>query len=108
MLKTALIITLLALAANQAGAESVIHMKINDVPVSVAWEENNSVKALTEILPITVKMHMYGGFEQVGSLGRSLPRNDKRITTNAGDIVLYSKNQIVYSTSLIPLQKFQR
>ena len=85
----------MAVLANQASAESDIHMKINDVPVSVEWENNESVKALRENLPITVKMSMYGGFEQVGSLGRSLPRNDKRITTSAGDIVLYSGNQIV-------------
>lgn len=40
-------------------------------------------------------MSMYGGFEQVGSLGMTLPRNDTRITTAAGDIVLYSGNQMV-------------
>ena len=40
-------------------------------------------------------MSMYGGFEQVGSLGTSLPRNDSQTTTQAGDIVLYSGNQIV-------------
>ena len=40
-------------------------------------------------------MSMYGGFEQVGSLGSTLPRDDKKITTEAGDIVLYSGNQIV-------------
>ena len=82
-------------SAHEGGKFSAIHMKINDVPVSVEWEDNESVKALAERLPLTVKMHMYGGFEQVGSLGRSLPRNDKRITTHAGDIVLYSGNQIV-------------
>ena len=38
---------------------------------------------------------MYGGFEQVGSIGQSLPRDDVQTTTNAGDIVLYSGNQIV-------------
>ncbi len=38
---------------------------------------------------------MYGGFEQVGSLGASLPRSDTRITTQAGDIVLYAGDQIV-------------
>ena len=38
---------------------------------------------------------MYGGFEQVGSIGTSLPRSDKQTTTEAGDIVLYSGNQIV-------------
>ena len=38
---------------------------------------------------------MYGGFEQVGDLGISLPRNDAQTTTGAGDIVLYSGNQVV-------------
>ena len=37
----------------------------------------------------------YGGFEQVGSLGSSLPRNDEQTTTDFGDIVLYSGDQIV-------------
>ena len=95
MFKTAVILALIAVLANQADAESAMHMKINEVPVSVEWEDNETVKALTEKLPISVKMSMYGRFEQVGSLGRSLPRNDKRITTHAGDIVLYSGNQIV-------------
>ncbi len=40
-------------------------------------------------------MSMYGDFEQVGSLGTSLPRKDEQTTTQAGDIVLYSGNQIV-------------
>jgi hypothetical protein len=38
---------------------------------------------------------MYGGFEQVGLLGVSLPREDVQTQTTAGDIVLYSGNQIV-------------
>ena len=40
-------------------------------------------------------MSMYGGFEQVGALGITLPRNDTRITTQPGDVILYSGNQIV-------------
>ncbi|MCR4676940.1 MAG: hypothetical protein K5634_06935 [Sphaerochaetaceae bacterium] len=35
-------------------------------------------------------MHDYGNFEKVGSLGMSFPRNDMRITTEAGDIGLLS------------------
>ena len=38
---------------------------------------------------------MYGGFEQVGSIGQSIPRNDTQTAAKAGDIVLYSGNQIV-------------
>ena len=73
-------------------------MKIDGKKVAVDWEENESVAALTELVkdkPLTVQTSMYGGFEQVGSLGTSLPRNDAQTTTQAGDIVLYSGNQIV-------------
>ena len=79
-------------------------MKIDGKKVAVDWEENESVAALTELVkdkPLTVQTSMYGGFEQVGSLGTSLPRNDAQTTTQAGDIVLYSGNQIVvfYATN---------
>ena len=75
-----------------------LQLIIGDTEVSVVWEENASVDALTEIVkaePLTVQMSMYGGFEQVGPLGTSLPRDDAQTTTQAGDIVLYSGNQIV-------------
>ncbi|MCM1270287.1 MAG: cyclophilin-like fold protein [Ruminococcus flavefaciens] len=75
-----------------------MQLKINDIAVSVEWEANESVEALKSICadqPLTVQMSMYGGFEQVGAIGQSLPRNDTQTTTQAGDIVLYSGNQIV-------------
>ena len=68
---------------------------IGDREVPVTWEENASVDALRQLLPLTVQMSMYGGFEQVGPIGRSIPRDDRRTETNAGDIVLYSGDQIV-------------
>ena len=73
-------------------------LKIDGQEVSVAWEDNESVTALMELAekkPLTIQMSMYGGFEQVGPIGTSLPRNDVQTTTEAGDIVLYSGNQIV-------------
>lgn len=73
-------------------------LTINEEVVSVEWEDNESVEALMEIVstePLSIQMSMYGGFEQVGSIGTSLPRNDVQTTTRAGDIVLYSGNQIV-------------
>ena len=78
----------------EEASESMILM-IDGEEYPVEWEENESVEALKELCPLTVKMSMYGGFEQVGSLGESLPRNDEQITTGYGDIVLYSGNQIV-------------
>ena len=78
--------------------DTMLRMKINDTAVAVNWEENESVEALKEQCrnaPLTIQMSMYGGFEQVGPIGQSLPRNDSRTTTRSGDIVLYSGNQIV-------------
>ncbi len=73
-------------------------MKIGETPVNVEWENNESVaalKTLTEEKPLTIQMSMYGGFEQVGPIGQSLPRNDVQTVTGFGDIVLYSGSQIV-------------
>lgn len=77
-----------------------LKLTIGGTPVQVDWQENASVTALRELVrskggSMTVSMSMYGGFEQVGSLGTSLTRNDSQTTTSAGDIVLYSGNQIV-------------
>ena len=75
-----------------------LKMKIDGRELTVIWEDNESVRALAELAsgsPVTVEMSMYGGFEQVGSLGTSIPRNDVQTTTQKGDIVLYSGNQIV-------------
>ena len=78
--------------------EAMLQIRIGDTAVTVEWEDNESVQALRDLCtdnPLTIKMSMYGGFEQVGSIGQSLPRNDQQTTTGAGDIVLYSGNQIV-------------
>ena len=75
-----------------------MRLSIGDTEVSVSWEDNESVdalKSLTKGKPLVINMSMYGGFEQVGPLGASLPRDDRQTTTEAGDIVLYSGNQIV-------------
>ena len=72
-------------------------LKIDDMEVDVIWSDNDSVKALKNLAKdgLTINMSKYGGFEQVGSIGSTLPSSDTRITTNPGDIILYSSNQIV-------------
>ena len=73
-------------------------MKIGNKEVDVIWEDNESVKALRELVgseTISINMSMYGGFEQVGEIGTSLPRNDAQTTTSCGDIVLYSGDKLV-------------
>jgi len=77
--------------------EPAMRMMINDAIVSVAWEDNDAVSALRELAAagLTIQMSMYGGFEQVGSIGRRLPAADEQTTTASGDIVLYSGSQLV-------------
>jgi len=74
-----------------------MQMMIGETPVTVVWEDNASVEALKALAAegLTIEMSMYGGFEQVGSIGQSLPRDDQQTTTTSGDIVLYSGNQLV-------------
>ena len=55
------------------------------------------VEALKELAKndLTIQMSMYGGFEQVGSIGQRLPSQDVQTNTSSGDIVLYSSSQLV-------------
>lgn len=88
---------LIELDESEKEEASMMQMKINDTPVTVAWEDNESVSALKELAAndLTIQMSMYGGFEQVGSIGQRLPSSDVQTSTSSGDIVLYSSNQLV-------------
>ena len=68
---------------------------IDDKVVPVTWEHNDSTAALQKLLPLTIKMSPYGGFEQVGDIGQNITSADKQITTQYGDIVLYAGNKLV-------------
>lgn len=63
-----------------------MQMKIGETDVKVVWEDNESVAALKELARdgLHIEMSMYGGFEQVGSIGQSLPREDSQTTTLSG------------------------
>ncbi len=66
--------------------------------LAVLWEDNESVnalKALAAETPLTIQLSPYGGFEQVGPIGQSLPRQDAQTTTAPGDIVLYAGSQLI-------------
>lgn len=75
-----------------------LYIKIGGNTLTAVLEDNRSAAALKELLaekPLTISASNYGGFEKVCALGASLPRNDSRTTTDAGDICLYSGDQIV-------------
>lgn len=74
--------------------EESMKLSIDNQELNVTWENNESVKALKELLPLTIEMHEYGGFEQTGSIGQSIVRNDSQIDVVPGDIVLYNGNAI--------------
>ncbi len=75
-----------------------MYLTINENKVKVTLAENSAVDALVEILKngdIVYTADDYGGFEKVGALGHTLPTSNSQITTEAGDVILYSGNQIV-------------
>ncbi len=75
-----------------------IYLTIGTHKITVKLEENAAAKALVELLKegdISYDAHDYGGFEKVGDLGHALPREDQQMTTEAGDMILYSGDQIV-------------
>ena len=77
--------------------EAVMRLYIGEVEVPVTWEDNGTVQVLRDMLPMTIQMRIYSGFEQVGPIPHvaEIFSQDEQITTEPGDIVLYSSNQIV-------------
>ena len=77
--------------------EPILLLTIDGTAVDVQWENNAAVAELYALAQnvITVNTSAYGGFEQVGSLPQSFSRSDAQMTTQPGDIVLYSGNQLV-------------
>ena len=83
---------------SEEGANSGLTLTIDGTAVDVRWEDNDAVSELIDCVresQITVHTSAYGGFEQVGSFPRSFSRNDVQMTTEPGDIVLYSGDQLV-------------
>ena len=77
--------------------EPMLLLTIDGTAVDIQWENNAAVAELYALVQntITVNTSAYGGFEQVGSLPQSFSRSDAQMTTQPGDIVLYSGNQLV-------------
>lgn len=83
---------------NEGAEEMKIILEIYQYTFDLVLEDNLATSELVEMIkeePLSLKLSDYGGFEKVGPLGKNLSQEDKRITTKAGDIVLYQGNQIV-------------
>ena len=83
---------------NDTSMPTEIKISVSGKSLPVKIEDNAATKALVAALresPITYEADDYGGFEKVGALGRSLPTSNAQISTQPGDVILYSGNQIV-------------
>ena len=86
-------------SSTEGGEQMKIAISVNGHDLTATLEDNSSASALMELLKkgdITVSAHDYGGFEKVGDLPQSLPRNDQSITTSPGDIILYLGSSICF------------
>lgn len=82
-------------SSDQEGA--MLKITVGDQELLATFAENSSAEEFRELLsqgPVTISMEDYGGFEKVGPLGTTLTRNDTRIVTQPGDVILYQGNQI--------------
>ena len=88
-------------STESAEAAGSFIISANGKQLEVRLANTNAARALAEHLqagPVTVDLHPYGGFEQVGPLPWALPESDEQITTSPGDVMLYQGNQITIFT----------
>ena len=106
LLVIALALLVMSCGGDEAQAQTIkeedmtekMYITIGNQTLPVTLVKNNATEALMAALaanPITYEADDHGGFEKVGALGISLPTNNQQLTTQAGDVILYSGNQIV-------------
>lgn len=81
-----------------------LNVSIDDHVFTATLTDNVAVDKLIDHLKdgdITLTLDDYGEFEKVGALGFGLTTDNRQMSTNSGDIVLYYGNQIVYS--IVPI-----
>ena len=73
-------------------------IEVNGKVIRVKLLDNSSAEAVKGLLkegPVTLDMKDYAHMEKFGSLGKQLPRNDRPITTKAGDVILSEGHLLV-------------
>ncbi len=97
----------------QEATEMKLKIQIGDTIFTATLAENSSVDALKELItdgPLTLHMSDYANMEKGADLGVTLPQNNERMNTQAGDIILYQgRTFVIYydtnSWSLTPIGK---
>lgn len=78
--------------------EDTIKLSINGYSFNMLLADTKAaseLKAMLEKGALKISMRDYGGWEKVGSLGKSLTKSDREMTAEIGDVMLYQGNQIV-------------
>lgn len=78
------------------GEITEMYIYANGNKLEVALERNSSVEALVEILKKDdiVYTATANAFEIYGNIGQSLPTEDRQITSQAGDVLLWARSNI--------------
>lgn len=85
-----------AVTVSKSEEENMIYAHIGGNVLPIELCDNSSTDAFREFVNngLTIEMHDYGGFEKVGQLDVTLPRNDEQISVSAGDVILYQGNSV--------------
>ena len=71
------------------GSKTIDHIKDNlNILDFKLTDEDSTLLSVGTLFRKNDLQSMYGGFEQVGSLGTSLPKNDRQTTTSSGDKIV--------------------
>lgn len=85
-----------ALQTEEARKLNRMQLFIGDKSFSVTLEENDTVQALTELLPMTLVMSELNENEKYSYLDTSLPSTPEMVgTISEGDVMLYGDNCLV-------------
>lgn len=93
-----LLVSVIILSASTAFAleNETMQMKIGDKAYSVVLNDNNTTKALRELLPMTVTMAEFNGNEKYYLLHNSLPSRPEHIgQIKSGDVMLFGDDSLV-------------
>ena len=78
-----------------AHSEDKLYITANGETHTATLEANESAEEFKKLLPLTIHMSDYGGWEKVGDLPEAITRNDRQMTAHPGDIMLYQGQSIV-------------
>ena len=84
--------------SGEESSEMKINVQIGEYTFTATLADNAAARAFAELLSdgaLTLSLSDYGGFEKVGPIVAELPADNRRMTTESGDIVLYSGDQLV-------------